>query len=321
MFKFKHTIAINVGTAVLVAAVVPAMAFGLISLSLTIIYSAFLIALAHATLLGLPIYLILSRKRKLTCLISTFAGFIIGCIPAAILFFPYRHSPHFYSSSNGVETFVDGIPTLHGWIQYATFVSYLGLFGVLGGFAFWLTLKGLDRSNSTQKQTLPLTSPQIFFPLVVVITSITISMLPIITKDRSCHNVLRGGESNIASVLALKVEITHDDWPQMTDFFVQFAEEYGLEYRDSSEFEPEVYQILYLSMCHESGFQFHVNEQKWDYSAFPVPLPPEDDFVRIAVYEFGGETNLKPVARNLILDAKKRWPGKVSIQSGQDYIE
>lgn len=174
--------AINIGTAIFAAAIAPAVAFSLIGLHLGGISFVFLIALAHAVVLGLPIYLISSRKRKLTWFISTFAGFVIGSIPAAILLFPYTPNRNRNAYSNGEATIIDGIPTLYGWFEYATVIFlYFGLHGAIGGFTFWLILKSLSKPNSTNKQYFSYVSLQVILPLVVATIAIAILMSQVIT--------------------------------------------------------------------------------------------------------------------------------------------
>lgn len=293
--------AINIGTAILAAAIVPVIVFGMLAgphpETITVsLFLAFPVALLHAAVLGLPIYLLLSRKRKLTCVISTIAGFIIGSIPAAIWFSPYENND-------------------------SVLVLYAGLFGILGGYTFWLTLHFLSRLNSSEKWYLSfLSSRDIIGSLVAVTAFITILTLPTLTRDRSCHNPARGGETSISPVLSIDVKMTHDEWPQMTDFFIQFSEEHDLELKNSNLFEPGVQKVLYLSMCHDSGFKFGVFDRKWE-SQFLKNRDPIDDVVIIFIYEFGEETDLKAIVQDFVTGVEERWPNKVSIRSGQDYIE
>lgn len=316
----KHKI--YIGTAVLASAIVPALALALLGLrisDLNAITFAFFIALAHAIIFGLPAYLIISRKKKITWYISIFAGFVIGCIVPAIIFFPYTPGQNYNAFVNGKETIINGIPTFYGWLNYAKFTAGSGFFGVLGGLSFWLTLKILNKQNSDVANSRISISPYTIIPLAILITSITIVMLPIITKDRSCHNPLRGGESSMSPVLSLDVNITDADWSKMTDFFIQFAQEFNLEFKDSSDSKPDVYRILYLSMCHDSGFQFSILEQRWARENYRNPNPNRG--VSISVYAFGDDNNLKSIAQHFVIDAKERWPSKVSIRDGQEYIE
>ena len=154
---WKRTI--NIGTAVLAAAITPAVTSVLFSLpsisylSLLFINIIFLFALAHAAILGLPTYLILSPKRKLTCTISTFAGLIIGGVPMTFIYF-------------------SDLPDHLGMIAGAAF------YGALGGFAFWLTLHILDKPDSITKHRFSFVSLQTIFPLAVVLASISILMIP-----------------------------------------------------------------------------------------------------------------------------------------------
>ena len=313
----KHKI--YIGTAVLASAIVPALTFGLLASSLNSVTLAFFVALAHAIVFGLPAYFFLTRKRKLTWYLSICAGYIIGCIVPAIIFFPYKPGQNYDAFVNNKETIIDGTPTIYGWLDYVMATLSYGLFGVLGGFAFWLTLKIQNTPKSSIKNNLISISPHTIIPLFVLVTSVTISMLPTINRDRSCHNPLRSGGSSISPVLSLDISITDDEWPKMTDFFIQFSQEYDLEFKDSSDFKPDVYMTLYLSICHDSGFNFSTAEQRWARKKFRNSIP--DPSVRISVFEFGDDTNLKSIAQHFIIDAKERWPNKVSIQYGQEFIE
>jgi len=40
-----------------------------------------------------------------------------------------------------VDGIVDGIPTAAEWLSYIEFLAFLGAFGALAGFVFWLALK------------------------------------------------------------------------------------------------------------------------------------------------------------------------------------
>src|SRR6266849_8771845 len=40
-----------------------------------------------------------------------------------------------------VQTMLDGVPTLAGWLQYLQGLLFFGAFGALGGIAFWATLR------------------------------------------------------------------------------------------------------------------------------------------------------------------------------------
>lgn len=68
-------------------------------------------------------------------------GAIVGAVPGGLLSWPFRPGNGTRSSFNGVVTIVDGIPTAAGWLAYIQFLAFLGAFGALAGFVFWLALK------------------------------------------------------------------------------------------------------------------------------------------------------------------------------------
>jgi len=105
---------------------------------------AFIVALAHAVMLGLPAYLLLRWMRLTRWWVSLAGGFAIGALPYAIYFSPLREiSSH---SEVGRYVLVDnGVTTLVGWIYYGATAGALGLLGAAGGLGAWLTWYWMGR--------------------------------------------------------------------------------------------------------------------------------------------------------------------------------
>lgn len=85
---------------------------------------ALLTALFHVVILGIPLVIIAWHYKFIhlwTCLLT---GFLLGCIPTAIIFSGMNHLTieKIYSWASGIL-----IPAL-----------FMGFFGTVGGFAFWL---------------------------------------------------------------------------------------------------------------------------------------------------------------------------------------
>ena len=174
--------------------------------------------------------------------------------------------------------------------------------------------------NKTKQDKHSLTNPYTIVPIFILgISIISMFIVPQITRDKSCHNPLRDGGTSISPALSLDVKLKNDEWPELTGFFIQFSQEHSLDFENSSDFKPDSYKTLYLSMCHESGFQFGTAEQRWASRAWRSPIP--NGGVSIMVFEFGKDTNLKIIANDFISKANERWPGKVVIRSGQGYIQ
>ena len=87
----------------------------------------FIVALAHALVLGLPIFLLLRWLRRLPWWASLVGGFLVGSMPYAIVSFPS----------------VQG--TADAWRVYAETVAFLGGLGMAGGFAAWLVWYWIGR--------------------------------------------------------------------------------------------------------------------------------------------------------------------------------
>jgi len=92
--------------------------------------------------LGIPAYALLRWRNAVRWWSTVATGFALGALPAAILFWPLRYSElKASSSSDGVQTMVDGTPTLAGWMQYVGGLSFFGACGAVGALSFWLVMR------------------------------------------------------------------------------------------------------------------------------------------------------------------------------------
>ncbi|MEM6582921.1 MAG: hypothetical protein AAF699_16695 [Pseudomonadota bacterium] len=306
-------------SALLVASLLPAVVLGLVSASLKVIPFTFLIALVHAVVLCVPLVAILWRKNRITAINSIVAGFGIGGAFVAVVTWPFLFSGMNSSASvNGVETIINGVPTAAGWLQYVKGIIYLGLFGAMGGLAFWCWLKlfrglpddyiGTKRAASTMGSSAPV--------VAAVIATIAVLLIPSATKDRSCHNVLRDGRTSIGPVLMIDLDISEADWPDLQELYADLASARGLEFRDSSKHRPGVSNLLYLSAC-EDGFTIMTNEQRWSRANSKVLLPQiTGRGVGISVFEINSGSNWTAVAIELVDHLERRWPDKVRFRDG-----
>jgi hypothetical protein len=133
------------GTALLSAGLSPALVMATLWRTAEIAPLAFVvtfaIALAHAVLFGLPIFLAFRSKGWINIMTCVVFGFAVGAVPDGALTWPMQHAVLYASRSvDGVPTIIDGVITAAGWVSYVKPVIYCGLFGALGGFAFWVAL-------------------------------------------------------------------------------------------------------------------------------------------------------------------------------------
>jgi len=99
---------------------------------------ACIVALAHAVVLGLPLYAALRWFGAIRWWVGPICGFVVGALPYAIFFGPWNEASSF-SQVNDKILVENGTTTLAGWIAYAEFAAGLGALGAAGGLAAWLT--------------------------------------------------------------------------------------------------------------------------------------------------------------------------------------
>ena len=94
------------------------------------------IALFHAFVFGLPIYMALRRRWPLRWWNATLGGFLVSSLPLTMLSLPSL------LTATGVP---DGLPvTLYGpplWWRLVLAIVEAGLPGLVGGLTFWLVLR------------------------------------------------------------------------------------------------------------------------------------------------------------------------------------
>jgi hypothetical protein len=106
------------------------------------------ISAAHVVVLGVPAYFLLRWRGLLRWWSALLAGFVLGAVPAAVISWPLRYAtPGSYASSNGVETMVNGVPTVAGWLQFMVGAAFFGACGFVAATAF-CAVRGMSPNNS-----------------------------------------------------------------------------------------------------------------------------------------------------------------------------
>jgi hypothetical protein len=99
------------------------------------------VAAAHVLVLGILAAVVLARFKAMTWWSCPAMAFLLGCLPVGILTWPLRHSAGFSAShwqgGRMVDTVVDGVPTLAGWLNWLAGMGLMGALGASGGLAFW----------------------------------------------------------------------------------------------------------------------------------------------------------------------------------------
>lgn len=106
-----------------------------VSETLTLTRTTFIAVLAHALILGLPLFLILRSTRRVGITSCAVGGFLVGAVPLGVLTLTSMIGLQ-SASTDGKPTVINGVPTLAGWIEYVQGVGFFGLVGIAGGLAF-----------------------------------------------------------------------------------------------------------------------------------------------------------------------------------------
>ena len=100
----------------------------------------FVIALAHAVVVGLPLFLVFQSKGWINVMTCIVVGFAIGAVPDGILTSPMQHPELHAVSVHSVPTITNGVLIATAWVGYVRPVIYCGSLGALGGLVFWVVL-------------------------------------------------------------------------------------------------------------------------------------------------------------------------------------
>lgn len=281
------------------AALVPAGIAGLLAMNSGLAILVFVVAMAHAVVLGLPAALVLLRKGRESALTALVAGFLIGALPLGLFF--ALSQPADFSSVGGVPTSVQGIRTASGWIGIVQTAATLGVLGAIGGLSAWLCWK-LTRQNA-------------WISIGVVAAMVAcLFALPVLSADRSCHNPMQDGRTSIGSELNAHIPLGREDWPILAQVFEDFADTHQWSFRDDSG----RYSVpaISLSVCAVEGTQITAMRQVWSN---------EPDFmnergVSIGVYQPQGGNSWERPTQELLLSIEQRWPGRLGFtnERGQD---
>jgi hypothetical protein len=303
---------IQIFNAFLLAALVPALAAGILGFSIRIVPLVFAVAIAHAVFLGAPVFIFLWKKKRLNFLTTIISGLFIGSIGVGILSWPYSGLGS-SASVDGVQTIVNGRPTPAGWAQYFLGISAFAGFGSVGALAFWCWLKfsnvlsgtnpGVDDQPGHMIRRNPVLTT---FPTIGVIIIFLASNS---TIDRSCHNPLCGGGDSISPVAILDLDIADDQWSQLSSVLKDFAEKENLDFRDTSEDHPGAVKVLGISACSDAGITISINEQRWESNDYQNFVP--DRGVGIFVYKTLEGSNWNPATRHMVDILEERWQSSV----------
>lgn len=278
-------------SAVLAAAIAAATFAGLFGGGLSFAYIAFLVAIAHAFVLGVPAGLVLQRMGKANLLTAIGVGFAIGAVPTALLVVLAPTGD--FASVGGVPTVVEGRRTLAGWFGGLQLAGAMGACGAVGGLGAWIAWNVSTRAPALSA-------------IAAMCVTVAALAIPSITRDRTCHNPLRDGRNFIAPAFNAQLSLPPQDFPELTQTFGRFAAERSWSFRDSTR--RGEFSFFSLSICTDEGTAIAAMQ----VTGPGVPALAAD--VSLNVYQPQGGSNWESPTRDLVHAIESRWPGHLKFQ-------
>ena len=127
------------------------------------------------------------------------------------------------------------------------------------------------------------------------------------------RSLFSNGKTRVSAIFQLDLQITNDEWTELSQLFLEFGESHGLSFRDSSEVR-DVVKILYLSLCAANQPNIEVAEQRWEQNAFAPPIPGRG--IGMAFYGEVPEAVWHPLAVDIVMTLEGRWPQRVRFLNG-----
>lgn len=286
--------------AIIVGAGAAAAVFTLFSAEIKVFPLAFTIIAIPSAALGIPTYLAFKSVGRANWKTAAAAGFFVGAlIPAVVIFFGPSADQ---ASIGGVPTVINGSYTWAGWTQGLTFVAGFGLLGVIGGLLFYFAVSRSQRQTPAETKAEPLATWRggvlIAAALCVVLAAFAVSEA---SKDRSCHNPLRGGGSSIAPVASFDLKVGPDQWRRAERIIHAFGIEQGWDI--FSDVRPDDdFKWFQMSLCREPGTEIAVQ----GYVEFGM--------VSISVFQPQGGESWRPPFVALLRRIEDTWPKSVAFQ-------
>jgi hypothetical protein len=297
----------------------------------------FIVALAHAIILGLPLFLALRSRFAVGIVTCALGGFGVGAIGIALLgllgmFFGGSYN----ASSGGVPTIVNGVPTLAGLVEYAAGVGEMGLVGLAGGLAFWLAMRlsGQLTSQPSAEASLSEKSPGISRVVAAsaIVSTCAALVLPSVVTDNSCHNPFRDGRMSLLPQIHADVNLTTEDWPALAQILTDFGASHALSIRSDQKILNGELMWRSLDLCNEDGISIKIEDWLW---LDRMPPPPPDRFknlgdsvakdvsdrikrasdrmkgIKLEVHELRPGSGWSPLTHELLEKIETRWPQKI----------
>lgn len=266
---------------------------------------AFMVAAAHAVLLGVPLFLFVRRRRPHVGIAAcAFGGFVVGALPFGVLDFVSMLSVQ-NASTDGQPTIINGVPTLLFWIEHGRTVGLAGLLGVVGGLSFWAAM----RLSGSSRQSWTVVS-------VAVLLSSGVFILPVVVRDRSCHNLFRDGRTSVGPQVYANLKVPPEDWKKLEQTLADFSQAQAMSIRRDEQTRDGYIMWRSVDLCNEAGVNVSVGDEPW---LARIHSPRANEGMTLSVYSLKPHSDWKPLARRFLNEIETVWPEKTTFRgpSGQ----
>lgn len=271
---------------------------------LNLTMTTFMVAAAHAVLFGLPLFLLVRRKRSQVGIgACALGGLVVAALPFGVLALISMLSVQ-TASSNGKPTIVNGVPTLLFWIEYIRAVGLTAWPGLVGGLAFWAAMRpGSRRQSWTVVSAAALLTCGVF-------------VLPVVVRDKSCHNTFRDGRTSVSPQVHANLQVPAEDWRTLEQTFADFGRAHALSIRGDEQLRNGRSTWRSLDLCSEAGISINLYNEPW---LAHVHSPRADEGMTLSISALKPDTDWKPLARHLLGEIETVWPRKTTFRgpSGQ----
>jgi hypothetical protein len=285
-----------------------------VSQVLTLTRTTFIVAAAHALVLGLPLFLLVHSMKRVGVATCALGGFLIGAVPSGVFILISMIGLH-SASSGGKPTVINGVPTLAGWIEYAYAVGSAGWFGLTGGLTFWgaMRLSGqiAGKRNEPEAQSSELRASSWSVVSVAALLTCATLILPSAVMDNSCHNLLRDGRTSIGPQFSADLKLPAEDWPTLRQIFVDFAAAHSLCLRSDEHVQDRNIMWRDLNLCNEAGINIDALDQPW---LTQINSSLADRGINFRVFALKPSSDWKPLARDLLNRIDMAWPQKTTFR-------
>ncbi|MCA1360311.1 hypothetical protein I6F14_01980 [Bradyrhizobium sp. IC3069] len=273
-----------------------------ITQGLNLTMTTFMVATAHAVLLGLPLYLLISRKRSHVGIAAcALGGFAVGAMPFGVLAL-------ISMIGGGTPTTINwfnGAPPPFGWIEYVSTLGLLGSLGLVGGLTFWAAI----RISGSDERSWRVVS-------AAVLLTCGVFVLPVVVRDKSCHNLFRDSRTPVRLQVHANLRVPPEEWKKLEQTFADFGQAQALSIRRNVHSQDGNVIWRSVSLCNDAGISISVDDEPWLARIHPTRA---DEGMTLSIYSLRSGWDWKPLTRHLLGELEKIWPEKTTFRglSGQ----